>query len=433
MKTFYKLLAVTLLASTTNNFVWFALTFWAYLSTRNVVATSIVGGTFLVVNALTSFWLGSVVDHNRKKKAMLGSSLFSLAMFGLGLMIYTLSPEGAFSAVSSVYFWILGAVLLCGTVAGGIYNIAVPTLIRLIVPEESRDKANGMFGMINGISFGITSVASGLMLGYAGMYWVLVTAVVCTLLVVLAWAFISIEEKKIIHVEGQEVPSKKVDLKGTIKAINAVPGLFALIIFTTFNNFLGGVFMALMDAYGLTLVSVQTWGTIWGVLSLGFIFGGMYISKFGLGSKPLRNLFLINIIMWVDCILFTMQPSIWLLLLGMVVWMPLVPFVQATEQTIFQKVVPPERLGRVFGFAQSIEQAASPLTAFMIGPIAQYVFIPFMTTGEGVKLIGSWFGTGQGRGIALVFIIAGIIGLIMTLIAKNSKYAKLLADRYAEE
>jgi DHA3 family multidrug efflux protein-like MFS transporter len=93
-------------------------------------------------------------------------------------------------------------------------------------------------------------------------------------------------------------------------------------------------------------------------------------------------------------------------------------------------VVPPERLGRVFGFAQSVEQAASPLTAFLIGPIAQYVFIPFMTTGEGVRLIGSWFGTGTGRGIALVFIFAGVIGLIMTLIAKNSKYAKVLAERY---
>jgi MFS transporter, DHA3 family, multidrug efflux protein len=430
MKTFYKLLGVTLLAATTNNFVWFALTFWAYLSTKNVVATSIVGGTFLVVNALTSFWLGSIVDHNRKKTAMLGSSFFTLAMFGLGLMIYALSPGGAFNSVSSVYFWVLVAVLLSGTVAGGIYNIAIPTLIRIIVPEDSRDKANGMFGMINGISFGITSIASGLMLGYAGMYWVLVTAVVCTVLVILAWIFVSIEEKKIIHIEGQEQLSKKVDLKGTIKAIKSVPGLFALIFFTTFNNFLGGVFMALMDAYGLTLVSVQTWGTIWGVLSLGFIIGGLYISKYGLGTNPLRNLFLVNIIMWIDCILFTAQPSIWLLLVGMVVWMPLVPFVQATEQTIFQKVVPPERLGRVFGFAQSVEQAASPLTAFLIGPIAQYVFIPFMTTGEGVRLIGSWFGTGTGRGIALVFIFAGVIGLIMTLIAKNSKYAKVLAERY---
>jgi DHA3 family multidrug efflux protein-like MFS transporter len=90
----------------------------------------------------------------------------------------------------------------------------------------------------------------------------------------------------------------------------------------------------------------------------------------------------------------TIQPSVILLVICLALWMPMMPFVEATEQTIFQKVVPPERLGRVFGFAHSVEQSASPLTSFIIGPIAQIVFIPFMTTGKGVELIGSWFGVG---------------------------------------
>ena len=109
-----------------------------------------------------------------------------------------------------------------------------------------------------------------------------------------------------------------------------------------------------------------------------------------------------------------------------------VPFIEAIEQTIFQKVVPPERLGRVFGFAHSIEQAASPVTAFLIGPIAHFTFIPFMTTGAGVHLIGDWFGTGIGRGIALVFTTAGIVGLAVTLVARRSRAYQLLAERYRE-
>ncbi|HKZ39790.1 MAG TPA: hypothetical protein VJ044_02445, partial [Candidatus Hodarchaeales archaeon] len=67
-------------------------------------------------------------------------------------------------------------------------------------------------------------------------------------------------------------------------------------------------------------------------------------------------------------------------------------------------------------------------TAFLIGPIAQMIFIPFMTTGAGVDLIGSWFGVGVGRGIALVFILAGIIGLTVTLIAMRSRPYRLLAN-----
>lgn len=109
------------------------------------------------------------------------------------------------------------------------------------------------------------------------------------------------------------------------------------------------------------------------------------------------------------------------------------PFVEASEQTIIQKIVPLERQGRVFGFAHSIEQAASPLTAFIIGPIAQLIFIPFMTTGAGVKLIGDWFGVGPGRGIALVFIAAGIIGLIVTLLMMRSKYYRNLSNYYLQK
>ena len=111
-----------------------------------------------------------------------------------------------------------------------------------------------------------------------------------------------------------------------------MPGLFALIFFTTFNNFLGGVFFALMDAYGLSLVSVEVWGTLWGVLSLSFILGGLYISKKGLGANPLRILFRNNIITWTVCIFFTIQPSITLLAVGTFIWMFFVPFTRPSSR-----------------------------------------------------------------------------------------------------
>lgn len=431
MRTFYKLLVIALVAATTNNFVWFALTYWAYLTTQSVVSTGVVSGVWLVASSISSIWFGSVVDHHRKKTALLGSSLVTLVAFTLGTIFYFLSPTTVFTTVLSIHFWILVLILLIGVIAGNIYSIAIPTSVALLVPEEMRDKANGMFGTVMGISFAVTSVASGLILAFGGMGWVLVLATIFTAVVCLGLSWQNIPEKRIAHT-SEEQP-KKVDIKGTIKAINAVPGLFALILFTTFNNFLGGVFMSLMDAYGLSLVSVQVWGMLWGGLSFAFIFGGMFVAKKGLGKKPLRTLFIINIIMWTVCIFFTIQPSIILLMSGCFIWMCLVPFVEATEQTIFQKVVPPERLGRVFGFAHSVEQAASPVTAFLIGPLTQFIFIPFMTTGAGVELIGSWFGVGTGRGIALVFIFAGIAGLIVTLLAMRSSAYRLLSAAVSNE
>ena len=43
---------------------------------------------------------------------------------------------------------------------------------------------------------------------------------------------------------------------------------------------------------------------------------------------------------------------------------------------------------------------------------------------------GGWFGVGLGRGIALVFVIAGIIGLATTLIAMRTRAYKLLSSQY---
>lgn len=62
-----------------------------------------------------------------------------------------------------------------------------------------------------------------------------------------------------------------------------------LILLAAFNNLLAGVFMALMDAYGLSLVSVETWGFLWGLISLAFIAGGVFVARCGLGSRSLRS------------------------------------------------------------------------------------------------------------------------------------------------
>lgn len=427
MSSFHKIIFNTLGVSVVNFYVWFALTFWLYIETQSVLATSFIGGSFMIFMAVSGVWFGSIVDHHKKKNAILVSNITTLVFFLLALLVYQSVPPETFKSVGNPMVWLFCILILAGALVGNIRMIAIPILVTMLVPEGERDKANGLTGMVMGFSSSGAGIASGFVLGFAGMGWVLTSAVILNVLVILHLLTISIPEKDIVHTE--EKP-KKVDLKGTIKVVREVPGLFALIFFTTFNNFLGGVFAALMDPYGLSLVSVQTWGTLWGVLSMGFVVGGLIIAKKGLGKNPLQTLIRINMITWTICIFFTIQPNIILLSAGILLWVCCVPFIEASEHTVIQKVVPLERQGRVFGFAQSVEMSASPLTAFLIGPIAQFIFIPFMTTGRGVELIGDWFGTGPGRGIALVFIVAGIIGLTMTIIASQTRTYKLLSQRY---
>lgn len=435
MQPFHKILANNLAASITNYTAWFAITFWVFLETGSVFATGMIAGIFMAFTALLGIWLGALVDHHGKIAVMAGSSLASLGFFALSLGLMLAAPEGAFANPYGPWLWALVLLVMGGVIAGNIRNIALPTLVTLLVPEDQRDRANGLVGMVAGIGFLVTSAVSGLLVAWGGMRLTLILCLIATFLVLVHIRSLHIAEAAPVAPQPDAAPDgapvSKIDLRGTIRVVAGVPGLFALIFFATFNNFLGGIFMALLDAYGLSLVSVQVWGLTFAVLSSAFILGGMAVTRFGLGRNPLRTLLLVNVTVWAAASVFTIQPSYWLLVAGCFVWMALGPVAEAAEQTTLQKVVPLERQGRVFGFAQSMEQAASPLTAFFIAPFTQFVVIPFMTSGTGARAIGPWFGTGPDRGMALVFTLAGLLGVLVAFAALRSRPYHLLSARYA--
>lgn len=428
MSVFHLLLANNLIASITNFTVWFAVTFWVFLETRSVFATGVLAGIYLVITAGLGIWLGSLVDHHRKKRVMMASSAVSFAFYAAALAYYFATPQETLTALADVSLWAFILLVMLGVLAGNLRNIALPTVVTMLIPEDRRDKANGLVGMVTGIGFLTTSAISGFLVAWGGMSATLALALGFSALAFLHLFFVRLDEPR---TEAHADEPKRVDLRGTIAVIAGVPGLFALILFATFNNFLGGIFMALMDAYGLSLMSVENWGLLWAFVSTAFILSGFLIAKTGLGKNPLRTLMLVNVAVWSVSMVFTIQSSILLLAAGCFIWLFLGPYAEAAEHTTLQKVVPFERQGRVFGFAQSVEQAASPLTAFLIAPLTQFIVIPFMTDGAGADAVGDWFGRGPERGIALVFCVAGVIGVIATFVAFNSKYYRQLSAAYA--
>ena len=422
---FQRLLANTLVTGVTSSFVWFALTFWVYLETRSVVATGVIGGAFSLASAVFGPWFGTYVDHHRKKSALLLATVVSVGCFAAAVALFVAVDASSLLRLGGPWFWLLVAVTLLGAVAGQMRGIVLSTCVTLLVPEPIRDRANGMVGTVTGVSFAITSVFSGLVIAGPGMGFALYTALACTAGALLHLQTIDIpEDAPAPAAEG----APRLDVRGALEAIRAVPGLGLLVALAAFNNLLGGVFMALMDAYGLSLVSVQTWGFLWGGISLAFIAGGVAVSRWGLGALPVRVVLVGNLVNWTVCSVFALRSSIVPLVVGMVVWLALIPVIEAAEQTVLQRTIPYERQGRVFGFAQLVENAAAPLTAFVIGPVAERVFMPLMTDGRGAELIGSWFGVGPERGLALMFTLSGLLGILVTLLVWASRaYRNLVA------
>jgi DHA3 family multidrug efflux protein-like MFS transporter len=413
-RAFKQLMVNSLVAGVTSTFLWFALTFWVYLETRSVVTTGVIAGTFSLVAAMVGPLIGTFVDHHRKHTSLLLTSSIAVVSFGVATAVFYGHGTDGLLQLDNPWFWLLIGSTLMGSVAGNARAVVLSTCVTILVPVRSRDRANGLVGTVTGLSFAITSVFSGLVIGSVGMGWAYVIALVLTVGALVHVATIRFDEPEPTPRE-QGGARSVFDVAGAIEAIRAVPGLGLLVFLAAFNNLLGGVFMALMDAYGLELVSVEVWGLLWGVLSLAFIIGGLSVARFGLGTNPVKLIVLLNLVNWIACSLFTIQASIVLLAVGCFVWLLSMPIIEAAEQTVLQRAIPLERQGRVFGFAQLVENAAAPLTAFLMAPLAEAVFIPWMTDGNGADLIGEWFGTGADRGIAVMFTLAGLLGIAVTV------------------
>ena len=428
MKRFLHVLINIAVANTSTFFLWSALSFWLYLETHSVLILSILSGTFMTLVTLSGMFFGTIVDKHRKKEVIAVSSIVALIFLLLAGSVFLFFDRKEIADISSSAFWIFSLSILLSALVSNLRSIALSTTVSILVPKEDYARANGMVGMVQGVGMIANTVFSGLVIGRLGLEWAMYITIILSGLALLHLLFVPIPEDHLHH--DPEVLNKQVDFKGAIKAIRSVPGLMALIFFTTFNNFIGGVIMVLLDPYGLEMFSVEMWGIVLGITGTGFIFGGMAITKKGLGKQPLRTLLYGYVIGSLICLLFTVREWAWLFLAGIFLYMFFVPFIEAAEQTIIQTVVPKIKQGRVFGFAQTVESAATPVSSYLIGPIAQFSIIPFMESDAGKQTFGWLLGEGNARGIALTFVLAGLFMLLLSLLAFRTRAYHRLSESF---
>jgi hypothetical protein len=92
------------------------------------------------------------------------------------------------------------------------------------------------------------------------------------------------------------------------------------------------------------------------------------------------------------------------------------PIINGSNQAIWQAKVPPDVQGRVFATRLLIAQTSVPIAMLLAGPLADRVFEPGMAVGGSLATtFGQWVGTGPGTGMALMFIISGILGVFVGL------------------
>jgi DHA3 family multidrug efflux protein-like MFS transporter len=257
-----------------------------------------------------------------------------------------------------------------------------------------------------------------------------------TIAIALAFTALALAHLFTLSFPDEDLPERgstmraSIDLRGSWGIIVGASGLLALIVFSTFNNLIGGAYMALMDPYALEMMSVQSWGAAFAFASTGFLVGGALIARWGLGANPMRTMLLVVVAMGAVGAVFVVRESIWLYIVGIWVYMAMFPAVESAEQTVIQRVVPLQRQGRVFGFAMAVESAAAPVTAFIIAPLAEFWIIPWSETDSGRSALRPLLGDGDTRGIALILMVAGLVMIVVALLAFLTPSYRHLVETY---
>lgn len=388
----------------------FALVIWAWEITGQASALALVGFANFAPTVLFSPVAGAIIDRYDRKKVMILADLAAgLPTVGL-LLLYSMG------GLQIWHLYITGAV--AGTFAA-FHFPAYSAAVTMMIHKKHYARAQSMLGMAEFMAGIFAPIVAALLLVFIGIAGIM--------LIDISTFSIAISLLLLIHIPKPPATEEGRKSMGSIwkesfygfKYIYKYPSLLGLQLVFLLNNFLytfsatllAPMILAKTSNDQIALGSVMSAGgvggvigsvalTVWGgpkrkihgVLlgwALAQVFGGLLM---GLGGVTTA---------WISIFFVTMLIS---------------PLINASNQAIWQSKVAPDLQGRVFSTRRLIAQVSIPAAMVSAGFLADRVFEPAMSSGGNLAgMFGSFVGTGPGAGMALLFVVSGVVGAIISL------------------
>jgi predicted MFS family arabinose efflux permease len=168
--------------------------------------------------------------------------------------------------------------------------------------------------------------------------------------------------------------------------------------------------LARTDSSAPALAAVQT------AFGVGGLVGGLVLSVWGGTKRKVHGVLLGMAFSSASTILLGIGQSLPIWIVGAFLTMFFLPFINGSNQAIWQAKIPPDVQGRVFSVRRWIAQITAPVAMFAAGPIADLWLEPAMQPGGSLaNIFGGIIGTGPGAGMALMFVFSGLLGIIVGL------------------
>ncbi len=390
----------------------YALIIWAYRQQGTALSVTMLAFSSHLPSVLLSFAAGAIADRWDKRKILIVTN--SVAALGSMTVFYLFMTNG-------LEVWHLYIVELCISVMGAFEYPAVAVSTSLLAPLEQYNRVSGLQNLYSSLVSILTPVLASAIMAFAGLEMIFIIDLI-TFSVAITTLLFFVKIPKVVISKKREKFLESC-LSGLRYLYSHMP-LLKMILFMSFINLL-----AFITGYGIlpAMILARTGdnqtvlGLVSGAMGLGTLAGSLLVMIMKPPKKRSRVIFLSL------ALAFLMGDIIWGLNVGAWMWIAFsflgnipLPFLNASLTTIMRTKVPIEMHGRVFSARDTLQFATIPIGLALGGVLADWVFEPFMMGSSPiVDILTPLVGTGHGSGMAVLFLLTGVLGVASSLIASK--------------
>jgi DHA3 family macrolide efflux protein-like MFS transporter len=397
----------------------FALGVWVYLTTGSVTKLSLIMLSAAVPGIVMSPIAGVLVDRWDRRKAMIFSdSGAAFCTLAIAVLLY----------LNQLEIWHMYVLLSISSAFSSFQWPAYSAATTLLVPKKHLGRAAGMVQTAEAASIIISPAAAGVLL-IAIKIWGVIFIDFTTFLFALFTLSLVRVPRPVSTVSSAEKKSFLSEAAFGWRYIVARHGLFALLIYFAVSNFVLGFMNVLFTPLVLSFSSAAVLGTVLSIAGVGMLLGGITMSAWGGPKRRVNGILGFSVLSGIALMVSGFRASALLIAAGFFIVFFAGPIINGCSQAIWQTKTSPDVQGRVFSVRRMIAISVTPLSYVMAGPLADRVFEPLMAVnGKFAGSIGKIIGVGPGRGIAVMFILMGVLLVLVTLFSYLYPRLRLLED-----
>lgn len=302
---------------------------------------------------------------------------------------------------------------------------AYKALITDLVPEHQYAKASGLMQLASSAQYLISPFLAGILLSLIDIEFVFLIDI--STLIIASSIVIWVRNKLGKAAQNKPDHNLVADLKEGIQEFSRNKGVVTLVLTTTIVLFFVGLLQSLFIPMMMNLATVKTVGITQSLCASGILVGSLFIGLFGTKHS---NVTILSISLFLSGIFFAnlgLSTNIVFITLAGAMFFATLPFINTSIEVLIRNNIDNNKQGRVWSIISMITYLGSIIAFSVAGYLADNIFSPLLRTNELLaESIGHIVGVGEGRGIALMFIISGfMISMTALLIWENQKIKRL--------